>query len=121
MQGRTPLAYVEAAASPNIKSFSLFCEGARPMMAVLLNKPATTTSVTVTWNFAAGLVDVPVIRATEEGTFWQASLNSSRLIAMLMRQTGSAMLRINGRLEGEASLAGAPTALRGAMRTCARH
>lgn len=45
VQGRPPLAYVEAAASPNIKSFSLFCEGARPMMAVLLNKPATTTSV----------------------------------------------------------------------------
>jgi hypothetical protein len=39
VQGRAPMAYVDVAASPNIKSFSLFCEGNRPMMAMLLNSP----------------------------------------------------------------------------------
>lgn len=118
VQGRPPMAYVDVAASPNIKSFSLFCEGNRPMMAVLLNKPATAPRVTVTWNFAGRLVDVPVARANAQSTFWQASLTGSQLIPMLLRQTGSVMLRINGRLEGEALLTGAPAALRSGMRTC---
>ncbi len=118
VQGRPPIAYVDAAASPNIKSFSLFCEGNRPMMAVLLNKPAASPRVTVTWNFAGGLVDVPTGRANTQGTFWQANLTGSPLIPMLLRQTGSVMLRINSRLEGEVLLTGAPAALRSAMRTC---
>lgn len=118
VQGRPPMAYVDVAASPNIKSFSLFCEGNRPMMAVLLNKPATAPRVTVTWNFAGRLVDVPVARANAQSTFWQASLTGSQLIPMLLQQTGSVMLRINGRLEGEALLTGAPAALRSGMRTC---
>lgn len=116
--GRPPIAYVQAAASTSIKSFSLFCEGNRPMMAVLLNKPAISPRVTVTWNFAGGLVDVPTGRANAQGTFWQANLTGSQLISMLLRQTGSAMLRINARLEGEALLTGAPTTIRSAMRTC---
>lgn len=120
MQGRTPLAYVDAAGSPDIKSFSLFCEAGRPMMAVLLNKPAPDRSMTVSWNFAGRLVDIPVLRGNVTGTYWQASLGNSTLIAMLMRQSGSVMLRINGRLEGEALLAGAPAALRTAMKPCVK-
>lgn len=118
VQGRPPIAYVQTAASTNIKSFSLFCEGNRPMMAVLLNKPATSPRVTVTWNFAAGLVDLAMGRANAQGTFWQANLAGSQLIPMLLQQSGSAMLRINARLEGEALLIGAPTVVRSAMRPC---
>jgi hypothetical protein len=114
------MAYVDVAASPNIKSFSLFCEGNRPMMAMLLNKPATVQRVTVTWNFAGRLIDIPTGRANAQSTFWQANLTGSQLIPMLLRQNGSVMLRINGRLEGEALLAGAPLALRTAMRTCVK-
>ena len=120
VQGRAPIAYVDVAASPNIKSFSLFCEGNRPMMAMLLNKPATVPRVTVTWNFAGRLIDIPTGRANAQSTFWQANLTGSQLIPMLLRQNGSVMLRINGRLEGEALLAGAPLALRTAMRTCVK-
>ena len=120
VQGRAPMAYVDVAASPNIKSFSLFCEGNRPMMAMLLNKPATVPRVTVTWNFAGRLIDIPTGRANAQSTFWQANLTGSQLIPMLLRQNGSVMLRINGRLEGEALLAGAPLALRTAMRTCVK-
>lgn len=118
VQGRLPMAYVDVAASPNIKSFSLFCEGTTPMMAVLLNKPATSPRLTVTWNFAGRLVDLQTGRADAKGVFWQANLTGSQLIPLLLRQTGSVMLRINGRLEGEALLAGAPAALRATMRTC---
>ena len=120
VQGRAPMAYVDVAASPNIKSFSLFCEGNRPMMAMLLNKPAAVQRVTVTWNFAGRLIDIPTGRANAQSTFWQANLTGSQLIPMLLRQNGSVMLRINGRLEGEALLAGAPLALRTAMRTCVK-
>ncbi len=120
VQGRSPLAYVDAAGSPNIKAFSLFCENGRPMMAVLLNKPATDATLTVTWNFAGRLVNIPVGRSNTAGTFWQANLSGSNLIPMLMSQTDAAMLRINGRLEGEALLAGAPAALRTAMKPCLR-
>jgi len=120
VQGRAPMAYVDVAASPNIKSFSLFCEGNRPMMAMLLNKPATVPRVTVTWNFAGRLIDIPTGRANAQSTFWQANLTGSQLIPMLLRQNGSVMLRINGRLEGEALLAGAPLALRTAMRNCVK-
>ena len=88
------------------------------MMAVLLNKPATSPRVTVTWNFAAGLVDLAMGRANAQGTFWQANLAGSQLIPMLLQQSGSAMLRINARLEGEALLIGAPTVVRSAMRPC---
>lgn len=119
-QGRSPLAHVNAAGSPNIESFSFFCENGRPTMAMLLNKPSTSPTVTVTWNFAGGLVDIPVSRGNREGTFWQGSLVNSPLLSLLMRQRGSVMLRINGRLEGEASLANAPTVLRTAMRPCVR-
>ena len=120
VSGRPPIAYVDAAASPNIKSISIFCDGTRPMMAALLNKPAKTTRMTVTWNFAGRLINVPVGRANAQGTFWQASLVNSPLIPMLMQQRGSVMLRINGNLEGEASLAGAPAVLRTVMRPCLR-
>jgi len=66
------------------------------------------------------LIDIPTGRANAQSTFWQANLTGSQLIPMLLRQNGSVMLRINGRLEGEALLAGAPLALRTAMRNCVK-
>ncbi len=120
VQGRTPLAYVDAAASPSIKSFSLFCDKGRPAMAMLTNKPLGGNMLKVSWVFAGGMVDVQVARSNREGTFWQAYLSGSPLLPMLMRQSGKAYLRINDRMEGEAALAGSGAAMRTALRTCQR-
>lgn len=120
VQRRPPMAYVDVAASPNIKSFSLFCDNGRPMISMLLNRPSTRPSVTVTWNFAGGLVNIPMSRGNGEGTFWQANLTGSPLLPTLLRQSGPVYLRINGQMEGEASLVGASAAVRTALGSCQR-
>ena len=118
VQGRAPVAYVEAAASPSIISITLYCENGRPYMAMLLNKPSTGTRSTITWNFAGLLVNIPVQRADDAGTYWVGGVAGTPLIQHLMMQTDVAYLRIDGRLEGEASLTNAPGALRATMRQC---
>lgn len=120
VQGRAPIAYVSAAASPNIDALSLYCESGKPFMAMLLNKPATGNAMTMTWNFAGRLVNIPVQRANAAGTQWIGGLSGTELVPLLMQQRGTAMLRINGRLEGEASLDNSATVLRNTMRGCAR-
>lgn len=120
VQGGSPLAHVAAAGSPNIEAFSFFCQAGRPMMAMLLNKPSRSPALTVTWDFAGALVNIPVSRGNREGTFWQASLAGSPLIAQIMRGRANVMLRLNGQLEGEASLSNAGPTLRTAMRPCLR-
>lgn len=120
VQGGSPLAHVAAAGSPNIEAFSFFCQAGKPMMAMLLNKPSRSPALTVTWNFAGALVNIPVSRGNREGTFWQASLAGSPLIAQILRGRANAMLRLNGQLEGEASLSNAGPTLRTAMRPCLR-
>src|SRR3546814_8137889 len=55
VQGRAPMAYVSAAASPNIEALSLYCEGGKPYMAMLLNKPSADNAMTMTWNFSGRL------------------------------------------------------------------
>lgn len=120
VQGRAPIAYVSAAASPNIEALSLYCEGGKPYMAMLLNKPSGDKVMTMTWNFSGRLVDVAVQRANAAGTQWVGGLAGTQLVALLMQQRGTAMLRINGRLEGEASLDNSASVLRNTMRGCAR-
>lgn len=120
VQGRSPAAYVEAAASPNITSLSLYCENGRPYMAVLLNKPAAGTRLTMSWNFAGRLVNLPVQRGNNEGSYWIGAVAGTPLVQHLMTQQGTALLRIDGRLEGEASLANAPAVLRSSLRPCVR-
>lgn len=120
VQGRAPIAYVSAAASPNIEALSLYCEGGKPFMAMLLNKPAPATSMTMTWNFSGRLVNIPVQRANSGGTQWIGGLTGTQLLPLLMQQRGTVMLRINGRLEGEASLDTSVAVLRNTMRGCAR-
>jgi hypothetical protein len=120
VQGRAPIAYVSAAASPNIEALSLYCEGGKPFMAMLLNKPATATTMTMTWNFSGRLVNIPVQRANSGGTQWIGGLTGTQLLPLLMQQRGTVMLRINGRLEGEASLDNSAAVLRNTMRGCAR-
>jgi hypothetical protein len=116
--GRSPIAYVEAAASPNINSISLYCEGGRPFLAMLLNKPANGSRSTLTWNFAGRLSNVPVQRANNEGTYWVGSIAGTSLIEHLLTQPDVVDLRIDGRLEGEASLENAPGTIRATMRQC---
>jgi len=120
VQGRTPLAFISAAASPDIESFSLFCDRGKPALALLLNKPARGAAVTVSWVFAGGMVSVPMVRGNRESTFWQAGLAGSPLPQMLVRQSGSVYFRINGEMQGEASLAGSTAAVRTALASCAR-
>ncbi|BAK65174.1 hypothetical protein SLG_04990 [Sphingobium sp. SYK-6] len=120
VQGRAPLAYVSAAGSPNIESLSLYCEGGKPYMAMLLNKPARPGALTMTWNFSGRLVNLPVRAASNNGTQWIGSVSGTPLLPLLMQQKGTVMLRLNGKLEGEASLANAPATLRTALRPCAQ-
>lgn len=120
VRGRAPAAYVEAAASPSIVSLTLYCENGRPYMAMLLNKPAAGPRITMTWNFAGRLVNIPVQRANNAGTHWVGGITGTPLLQHLMTQRDMVYLRINGRLEGEASLANAPTVLRTTMRQCVR-
>lgn len=120
VQGRAPIAYVSAAASPNIESLSLYCEGGKPFMAMLLNKPATANTMTMTWNFSGRLVNVPVQRVNAGGTQWIGNVSGSDLVPLLMQQRGTVMLRINGRLEGEASLDNSAAVLRNTLRGCTR-
>ena len=120
VQGRAPIAYVSAAASPNIEALSLYCEGGKPFMAMLLNKPATATTMTMTWNFSGRLVNIPVQRANSGSTQWIGGLTGTQLLPLLMQQRGTVMLRINGRLEGEASLDNSAPVLRNTMRGCVR-
>ncbi|MBB5984497.1 hypothetical protein [Sphingobium lignivorans] len=120
VQGRAPLAYVSAAGSPNIESLSLYCEGGKPYMAMLLNKPARPGALTMTWNFSGRLVNLPVRAASNNGTQWIGSVSGTQLLPLLMQQKGTVMLRLNGKLEGEASLANAPATLRTALRPCAQ-
>jgi len=120
VQGRAPIAYVSAAASPNIESLSLYCEGGKPFMAMLLNKPATANTMKMTWNFSGRLVNVPVQRVNAGGTQWIGSVSGSDLVPLLMQQRGTVMLRINGRLEGEASLDNSAAVLRKTLRGCTR-
>jgi hypothetical protein len=89
-------------------------------MAMLLNKPATANTMTMTWNFSGRLVNIPVQRANLGGTQWIGGLTGTQLLPLLMQQRGTAMLRINGRLEGEASLENSMAVLRNTMRGCAR-
>ena len=118
--GRTPIAYVSAAASPNIEALSLYCEGGKPFMAMLLNKPATANTMTLTWNFSGRLLNIPVERANSGGTQWIGGLSGTELVPLLMQQSGTVMLRINGRLEGEASLDNSAGVLRNTLRSCTR-
>lgn len=118
VKGRAPVAYVEAAASPSITSLSLYCENGRPYAAMLLSKAAAGTKITLTWNFAGRLVNVPVSRATNDGTYWVGAIAGTALISQLVVQTGTVDLRINGRQEGQASLANAVPVLRTALRQC---
>lgn len=120
VDGRPPMAHVFAAGSPSITSMSLFCEGARPMLAMLTGKSLAGAQQAVTWNFAGRIVTIPVVRGNQEGTFWQGSLAGTPLLALLLQQAGAAELRINQRGEGQALLANAPAAIRTAMRGCMR-
>lgn len=118
--GREPIAYVDAAGSTHYSAFSVFCDGNLPVLAALTTQPLAGQTHTVTWNFAGRLVDVVVRRGNTEGTFWQASLAGSPLIAMLAQNSGAVLLRLDGQLEGQASLTGSTATLRSALRTCAR-
>lgn len=116
--GRAPIATVDAARSPGITSFSLFCDRNQPVIAMLLNKPSREPAIILTWNFSGQPVTIPMRRGNAAGTFWQGALAGSQLVPMLLSRSGTALLRLNGRPEGEVSLAKAPEVLRGTIGGC---
>jgi hypothetical protein len=120
VQGSAPMAYVSAAGSPDIQALSLYCQNGRPYMAMLLNKPFSAAALTMTWNFAGRLVNIPVQRADSSGTQWIGPVAGTPLITLLAQQKGTVMLRVNGRLEGEASLINSTAVLRTALQSCVR-
>lgn len=115
-----PLATVDAAGSPDIQSFSLFCDHGRPKLAMLLNKSAAVGAITLTWVFNGRTVNVAMGRGNAEATFWLGWVDNSPLVQMLASSSGVAYLRTNGVMQGQASLAGSNAALRTAIRSCAR-
>ncbi len=117
---RLPLATVDAAGSPDIRSFSLFCDQGRPKLAMLLNKPRGGNALISTWVFNGRLVDVAMGRGNGEGTFWLGWLDGSPLPQMLVGQSGEAFLRIDGGLQGQASLSGSSAVVRGVLSQCLR-
>lgn len=119
-EGRAPLAYVDAAASPRIRSLSIFCDAGRPALAMLTVKPITERPVTLTWNFNGRTINLAMIQSNREATFWQAGLAGSPLISQIEQGRDPAYLRINGALEGQAALTGASAALNVALKGCGR-
>src|SRR3546814_20876256 len=89
-------------------------------MAMLLNKPAVGAGIIMTWNFAGRIVDIPVQRAKNDGTYWVGGITGTPLLRHLMTQKDMGYLRLNGRHEGEASLTNATAAHRQPMSQCAQ-
>src|SRR3546814_10967532 len=67
VQGRAPMAYVSAAASPHIEALSIYCEGGKHYIALLLNKTSAANAMTNTWNFSGRLARITVHRAKAKG------------------------------------------------------
>lgn len=118
--GRAPIAFVRAAASQKIQSFSLFCDQGRPVLAMLLNRPPDSQPVNAVWNFSGRVVAVPMAPGNREGTLWLGSLASSMLPRELVARSGFAYLRITGDMQGQASLARSSNAVRTALNGCYR-
>lgn len=72
----------------------------------------------MTWNFAGRLVDIPAQRANNAGTYRVGDITGTPLIEHLLMLKDVAHLRIDGRLEGDASLVNAAEALRATLREC---
>jgi hypothetical protein len=118
--GRAPIAFVQAAASQRIRSFSLYCAQGRPLLAMRLHEPPSSLPVFAIWNFAGWTVAVAMAQGNRDATLWLGDLSASELPRELVTRSGFAYLRINGELQGQASLSGAATAVRTALEGCHR-
>ena len=118
--GQSPLAFVKVPNSPDIQSFSLFCNKGHPLLAMLMRQSPPLSRLTVTWAVAGKSVDVRMGRGNAKATFWLADLQGSLLPRVLTGPSHSARLGINGRPEGEASLSGSTAAIHQALGTCYR-
>lgn len=116
--GRAPLALALVAASPSIKSLSVFCDHGRPLLAVLLLRAPSLAPLTFTMVFRGGLVDLPMGRGNQASTLWLADLSRSPLPRMLSSQGGTAYVRLNGAMQGELSMQGAAAAVQAALAGC---
>lgn len=119
--GNPPVAIVDVAASPRIKSVTAVCLNGRPTLGILLNRPHEGQSMTTTWIMRfGGIADLPLSRADRGGMLWEADLTGSALPANLMRSPGTVILRINSVHQGEASLSGSGAAIKSALSPCTR-
>lgn len=119
--GRPPIALATAAASTDIKSLSVFCDGGQPVLALLLNRRPAPGPLTLSLVFRGGIVNLPMSRGNNAATFWQAGLGASQLPRMLASQAGVAYLRINGAMQGEISMQNGAAASRSVLGSCHRY
>ncbi|MEO1967741.1 MAG: hypothetical protein ABGW87_03375 [Sphingomonadaceae bacterium] len=118
--GRAPAAFVRAAGSQKITSFSIFCSKGEPVLVMHLNRPPDSQPVNSVWNFSGWTVVVPMASANPAGTIWFGNLSQSTLPKELISRKGYAYLRITGDMQGQASLDGASKAVRTALAGCYR-
>ena len=118
--GQTPLAFIKVPASPDIESFSLFCNQGHPALAMLMRKSPALPQLTVTWVASGHSVDVAMGPGNKEATFWLADLGGSQLPRVLAGKARSAEVRVSGRSEGEVSLSGSTAAVQQALGSCYR-
>lgn len=119
VEGGVPLAYVDAAGSPDISAFSVFCSEGQPAIAMLLKNGMAGDRLGVDWGFAGGSVQLSVYPSNSEGTFWQSYLRESGLLDWLIRESGQAQLRIGSTAEGAVSLNGSTATIKTALASCA--
>lgn len=119
VDGGLPLAYVDAAGSPDIEAFSVFCSEGQPAIAMLLKNGMAGDRLGVAWGFAGGTVQLTVYPSSRDGTFWQSYLRESGLLDWLIRESGQAQLRIGNTAEGAVSLKGSTATIKTALASCA--
>lgn len=85
---------------------------------MVLDKPPSSGTASLSWGFSGNYITVAMRKGNAAGTFWIGGLGKSDLPGQLTRQTGLAALTVNGRDEGEVSLAQAKVSVETALASC---
>jgi hypothetical protein len=120
LPGGGSLAFGTPAASPHVDTIGLYCEKGRPVFNALLYRDPGKATMTFSFAFAGGLVNIPMTAVNGTRTYWLAYVDRLPLIHMLATQRDTAYLRLDQAGEGEVSLAAAGPVLRKALARCYR-
>jgi len=119
VQGRGDAAMAEGPGV--VAGMALFCNGPVPMAAFTLRALPPPGQPVVTFAFAAGRVDAPIVAMQgSPRNVWYADLRASRLPRLLAGNEASVPLLINGGQQGRLSLTGSTAAIRAALAPCYR-